>query len=113
MRSHSQEQMTVGGADFSMSFGDQMHQVRLTGKSQMVLPAPSSNSMLTKLTPIEELAWQVKNQIRTGKKMNVNGILPSRARRVNEDGIQMLEKRYQEKDAQDRLQTMQNRVRRL
>jgi hypothetical protein len=58
--------------------------------------------MLTKLTPIEELAWQVRAQIIKGGKRISQG-LPARPRRVNEDGVQMLEKKYQEKDAFTRL----------
>ena len=86
----------------SLSGAGQVHQVKLTGKSSMVQPAPSSSNLFSKLTPIEELAYQVQTAHSKGAK-RLQSFINGKPRRVHEDGFAMLERKYQERDAQMKL----------
>ena len=90
-----------------------MQNVRLTGKSTMVMPAPSLNHYLSKLTPIEELAYQIWEPSVFSRRPNSLAVIQPKIRRVHEDGFAMLEKKFTEKDATQKLISMQNRVKRL
>lgn len=72
----------------------------------MVLQTPIYHNRGRKLAPIEELAWQVNNRGNNKKSMGSLIQEAPKARRVNEDGVAMLERKYLEKDTQMKLQTM-------
>ena len=96
--------MTVAGQNL------QNNNIKLSGKSSIVLPLPSLH-LFQKLQPIEELT---KNyNLNASKRSNSVNVIQAKPRRVHEDGALMLDKKFFEKDAKLKLESMANRVKRL